>query len=236
MVSHSSESSQVKRPWRAEFLWQVFKAIFALLTEVTISGAENVPSTGALLLAPNHLSHVDPPLLYRTMPRHEDIVVMVADTYKDKFWFRLVIDNVRIIWIARGASDRAALKGALEILKQGYILGIAPEGTRSKTGKLQEAKTGAAFLATKANVPIVPVGLIGTYTAFGDLLRLRRPKLEVRFGKPLLLPPLEGENKAALLDHYTHEIMCRIAALLPDEYHGFYAGDKRIEELRQEFK
>jgi 1-acyl-sn-glycerol-3-phosphate acyltransferase len=168
------------------------------------------------------------------MPRHKEIVVIVGDTYKKNLLFRFVVESVASIWINRGAGDRAALKVSLEVLKRGQILGIAPEGTRSKTGKLQQGKTGAAFLAMKANVPIVPVGLIGTEKAFNDLKHLRRPKLHVKFGKPLRLPTLAGEHKAALLDDYTHELMCRIAALLPNEYHGFYEGDKRIQEIQVE--
>jgi 1-acyl-sn-glycerol-3-phosphate acyltransferase len=93
------------------------------------------------------------------------------------------------------------------------------------------AKTGVAYLADQAGVPIVPVGVSGTYQAMTKILTLRRPKITVRFGEPFSLPPIDRKNREASLQKNTDEIMCRIAALLPDEYRGVYAEKQRTKEL-----
>jgi 1-acyl-sn-glycerol-3-phosphate acyltransferase len=127
------------------------------------------------------------------------------------------------------------MRAALDYLrtKQG-MLGIAPEGTRSRVGKLIQAKPGVAMLAEKANVPIIPVAIRGSEDAMRKILSLQRPKLIVRFGKPFMLPPMQRENRDVSLQANTDEIMCRIAALLPPEYHGYYATNPRLKEILSE--
>ncbi len=113
-------------------------------------------------------------------------------------------------------------------------MGIAPEGTRSKTGELQEGKPGMILLAMRSGVPIVPVGLSGTDTAFKRLFTFRKPRMAARFGKPYQIPKIDRENRDLQLQEVTTEIMCRIAALLPPRYWGFYADYPRLHELVQE--
>jgi 1-acyl-sn-glycerol-3-phosphate acyltransferase len=115
-------------------------------------------------------------------------------------------------------------------LKAGGVLGLAPEGTRSHTGQLQEGKTGAAYLADRAGVPIVPVALAGTENVWRNLKRLRRTPVACTIGQPFRLPS-DGRAKGEQLKHLTDEVMCRIAALLPPQYHGAYAGHPRLKEL-----
>ena len=123
-------------------------------------------------------------------------------------------------------------------MRNGGILGIAPEGTRSTSGGLMEAKTGVAYLADKAGVPVVPVAITGTDRLFKAWGKLQRPQVTVRIGEPFRLPPLERKSRAtpqeresrgAQLQENTEEIMLRIAAMLPEEYRGVYAGDPRLE-------
>jgi 1-acyl-sn-glycerol-3-phosphate acyltransferase len=111
---------------------------------------------------------------------------------------------------------------------------MAPEGTRSReTHALQPGKSGAAFIAAKTGVLVLPVGLTGTENVFSEMKRLRRAKISFTAGPPFRLPSIDSRpDKSAALDEYTHEIMCRIAAVLPEQYHGVYAGDPRIEEIR----
>ena len=108
---------------------------------------------------------------------------------------------------------------------------MAPEGTRSRTRSLIQAKTGVAYLADKAGVPVVPVAITGTEKAVSTFFRLRRPPIQIRFGKPFCLQPSERHARGSSLDQNTDEIMCRIAALLPPEYRGVYAGHPRLQEL-----
>ena len=219
-----------------EFLRKVFDFVFWAVTDTKIVGQDHVPPTGPFLMVINHLSYTDPPLIFIGVRRH-DMVVLVADKYKSNPFYKWLVDNVGGVWINRGSGDRAALKAAIDILKQGHTLGMAPEGTRSHTGALIQGKTGAAFLAAKAGAPLMPIGLTGGETAFDDLRRFHRPKLTMTIGPLFTLPaPEGGAIKSETLEQYTHEIMCRIATLLPEKYHGVYAGDPRLKEIVEEMK
>lgn len=129
------------------------------------------------------------------------------------------------VWIDQDSPDRQALSTALNLIKAGYKFGIAPEGHRSKTGGLLEGRDGAAFLASRANLPIVPMVAWGTE----KLLRYPRPKVTVVVGKPYHLP--EGRARGDQLADYTNRIMCALAALLPEQYRGHYTGHPLIEEM-----
>jgi len=216
----------------AKLILRGFDLAYALVSRVQLKGKENIPMQGAVLVVTNHLSYADPPLIYITI-RRPDMVVLAADTYKKNPFYKWLVDSVGGVWINRGSGDRAALKVTIEVLKQGKIIGMAPEGTRSKhTHALQVGKTGAAFIASKAGVPILPVGISGTEKAWEEIKHLRRPTLTITYGTPFTLPPVERDAKETL-EQYTHEIMCRIAALTPEEYHGVYKGEERIKEIRE---
>jgi 1-acyl-sn-glycerol-3-phosphate acyltransferase len=118
-------------------------------------------------------------------------------------------------------------------MESNNILVIAPEGTRSRTGALIEAKPGVSYLATKLNRPIVPVAITGTEdnNLFGNLKRLRRSRITLTAGEAFSLPSLPRENRDEVLKRYTDEIMCHIAALLPETYRGVYADHPRLKEL-----
>ncbi|MFO7540166.1 MAG: lysophospholipid acyltransferase family protein, partial [Chloroflexota bacterium] len=135
------------------------------------------------------------------------------------------------IYINRGAVDRAALREALAALEEGHVFGLAPEGSRSKVGAMQSARGGVAYLASRANVPIVPVGLVNTDVLFANARRLRRTRLEANIGRPFSLPDLGRRPRAQDMDAYTHYIMIHIAAQLPPRYHGLYAGSPALAAL-----
>lgn len=214
---------------RSAIRW-IIGLIFRLLSRVTVSGLENVPRQGGILLAINHLSRVDPPLIYYLVGRN-DASALVADSYKSNPFLSLVVNLVGGIWINREQADIHALRLARAHLKGGGLLGVAPEGTRSHTRTLLPAKTGVAYLADKADVPVLPAAVSGTETAIEQLFRLRHPQIEVRFGEPFRLPPVDRQHREACLQRNTDEIMCRIAAMLPSQYRGVYAGHPRLEQL-----
>jgi 1-acyl-sn-glycerol-3-phosphate acyltransferase len=206
------------------------RLLFALLTHIEVEGLENVPQQGGAILAANHLGRLDSPLVYIVVCR-DNLTGLVAEKYQNKPFFRWLVNLVGGIWINRQQADFRALREAREYLQKGGMLGIAPEGTRSRTGALMPAKTGVAYLADKADVPIIPVGITGTEKAFHELYRLRRPRLKVRFGRPFKLPPLRHDDRSSSLKENTDEIMCQIAILLPPAYRGVYAGHPRLHEL-----
>ena len=208
----------------------VIKFIFTILSRIEVTGMENVPVQGGAILSSNHLGRLDSALIFTLLER-QDATGLVADKYKSKPFFRWLINLVNPIWINRESADFQALREAREYLQKGGLLGIAPEGTRSRTGALIQAKTGVAYLADRAKVPIVPIAITGTENAFGELGRLHRPLLTVRFGQPFTLPLLDRQDRSAALQRNTDEIMCRIAAMLPPQYRGVYADHPRLKEF-----
>jgi 1-acyl-sn-glycerol-3-phosphate acyltransferase len=215
---------------------KVLNAILSVLlhsaAKIDFVGAENVPSQGGVLLATNHMSRFDTLLLALT-PTRPDITALVADKYKRNLLFLVVLNMAGIIWLDRTKADFGAFRVAVDALKRGYCIGIAPEGTRSTTGELAEGKPGAVLLALKADVPIVPVGLAATDTIVPNLRRLKRSQVVLHYGKPFHLPPLDRSNREEQMKTWTDEIMCRIAALLPERHRGFYAAHPRLKELLQ---
>lgn len=213
-------------------LTTIVRFLLRVLTRSEYVGLENVPAQGAVIIAINHLSQVDTPMVL-VQPARKDITALVTDKYQ-KFWFmRWFVNTAEGIWIDRDRADFGAFRSGTEALKAGFALGIAPEGTRSKDAKLQAGKPGVVLLAMKSGAPIIPVAITGTEIAFHEIFRLRRPVIKVRFGKPFTLPPLDRDNREAALQRMTDEIMCRIAVMLPESYRGAYANHPRLKELEQ---
>jgi 1-acyl-sn-glycerol-3-phosphate acyltransferase len=174
-----------------------------------------------VLFVSNHLHWLDPVIAIALIPRPATMFAA------DKWERRPVIGHLlrwthQTIFVARGEVDRRALGQALQVLKSGGMLGIAPEGTRSKTGCLQEAHTGAAYLASRTGATLLPVGIAGQEKSIACWKRLRRPHIVARVGEPFTLSGTPNRAKGKQLEAYTDEIMHRIAALLPPEYRGFY--------------
>jgi len=202
------------------------------LTKFHVIDRKNLPENGGVLLTTNHLSRLDTPLLLAITDR-DDLVGIVAKKYQKKPFFKWVLSKVgTMVWMDRSRTDFSALRDALHQLRSGAIVGIAPEGTRSRDFKgLLEGKQGAALLASQASVPIVPVGIVGSEKINDHWTRLKRPPVTVRVGEPYTLPEMDQENRQVWLSRYTDEIMCRIAALLPPDYRGFYRDHPRLREL-----
>jgi 1-acyl-sn-glycerol-3-phosphate acyltransferase len=214
-------------------LRSVFRWLFRHFARLDVAGLENAPLAGGLIIAVNHLGRLDAPLIFALMDR-DDTTALVADKYKNHRFFAWLVRIVHGIWLNREESDVRALREARDFLKAGGSLGIAPEGTRSHTGALIRAKTGAAYLADKAGVPVIPVAMWGTEDAYEQLYRLRKPRIFIRFGKAFNLPPLERARRDEMLRGNTDEIMCRIAAMLPERYRGVYQDHPRLVEILRE--
>jgi 1-acyl-sn-glycerol-3-phosphate acyltransferase len=162
-----------------------------------------------------------------------DLFIPVAEKWEKYAILRWVGKHLNFIFIDRFNPDIHAIREILRRMDKGQILIIAPEGTRSRVESLQQGKPGISYLALKAGYPIVPVALIGTEdrVIFGNLKRLRRSNVRVRAGKPFTLPPLPAKKRDEALREYTDEIMCRIAAMLPERYRGVYANHPKLKEL-----
>ncbi len=199
------------------------------LTVSEFMGLENVPTKGGIIVATNHMSRIDIPLLF-TLPVRPDITALVTDKYQSYPFFKWFAITAGGIWIDRTKADFTAFRQAAEVIAAGIALGIAPEGTRSE-GELLEGKSGTVLLALKTGVPVIPLGISGTETCNDEWKHLRKPHLTVRIGPALNFTPLERERRDEQLQEYTTELMCQIAALLPEKYRGFYRGHPRVNEI-----
>jgi 1-acyl-sn-glycerol-3-phosphate acyltransferase len=163
----------------------------------------------------------------------EDIIMPVAEKYKEHPLFGAIGRSVNAIWLNRFEADYPALREILARMEQGGMLVIAPEGTRSKTEALQEAKPGVAFLASKSGYPVMPVALTGTEdrAVIENLKRWRRSKIVVRGGNPFTVDIPKGRGREQSMQSATDEIMCHIGAMLPEKYRGVYADHPRLREL-----
>jgi len=214
-------------------LQKIINRLIRMFSRPTFLGTEYLPLEGGLIVATNHLSRLDTLLLFIN-PARGDITALVADKYQNYPLFKWILNTGGIIWLDRENADFGAIRAAVAALKQGAALGIAPEGTRSIGAELLEGKPGTVLVALKAGVPIVPVGITGTENVFRRMFTLQFPKITVKFGPAFILPPLDRDRRDEQMKAYTDEIMCRIAALLPDRYHGFYKNHPRLNELRSQ--
>jgi 1-acyl-sn-glycerol-3-phosphate acyltransferase len=200
------------------------------LTRTEFLGLENLPVSGALIITTNHMHYMDIPLLF-VNPIRADLTALVTTKYQKHWFIRWFCQTAGGIWINRDIADFAAMQAASRVLKEGRALGISPEGTRSHTAQLQPGKPGTVLLALKMGVPIIPVAITGTENAFRRIFTLQRPHITVRFGPVFTLLPVGPENLEQIYQQYTDEIMCRIAALMPEKYWGYYRDHPRLKEL-----
>lgn len=214
-IRHTTRVRLYRPPARA-FL----RLLYRVLTRIHIHGWKNIPPCSAYLLTINHLSYYDPPipLVFWPYPPEalgaEEIMATRPIMGRVMRWYGT--------WpVLRDGDDRTALRTALSILRNGLPLLIAPEGTRHPNG-LSDPQHGAAFLALKTNVPILPIGISGTTGILSSLRRGRRQKVEVAIGEPYRLPDLAGINRREALRRHTDMIMRRIALLLPPHHRGDY--------------
>ncbi len=202
-----------------------------LIADIEVHGMEKMPA-GNFIAAANHLGRLDTAVLMCVIDR-EDIIMPIAEKYKNHPLFGILGRSVNGIWLNRFEVDYAALRQILARMEEGGMLAIAPEGTRSKTEALQEGKMGVAFLAAKSGYPVLPVAVTGTEDRgiLENLKRFRRSKIVARAGSGFHIELPKGKGREQAMREATDEIMCRIGALLPEKYRGVYADHPRLKEL-----
>lgn len=199
----------------------IVNVILNLITRREYIGLEHIPDEPPYILVTNHMSAFDSAMVITACPH--TIRAFAAAKHKRNPFYALILTIMGSIWVRRGEVDRKALRQALDVLKRGEALGMAPEGTRSRGPyALQKGKTGPAYIATRTDAQIVPVGLVGTEKIKRNLPRLRRTDVRVVVGQPFRLPE-SGRVRSKKLREYTDLIMRNIAELLPEEYRGVYA-------------
>ena len=212
----------------------IARFVLHIIARIEIIGSID-HQTGGFIITGNHIGRLEA-FLAMILANRDDIVLILAEKYKKYAIWRYIARKVDAIWINRFDADFSALRAVLKRLEQGEVLALAPEGTRSPTESLLPGQRGAAYLAAKSNLPIIPIGIVGTEDRIVKqrLKRFQRLDITIRVGAPYFLPPMPRANRDAWLQEQTDEIMCQIAALLPPSHRGVYAGYPRLLSLLAE--
>lgn len=169
---------------------------------IKVIGKENFPKDGGVLLCANHIANIDPPVVGITSPR--PVNFMAKEELFEMPVLKSLLPSLNAYPVKRGMSDRKAFRKTIEVLKSGNVVGMFPEGTRSKDGKLQEGLSGVGFFALKGNAVVMPCAIIGPYKPF--------TRLTVVYGKPMDLTTERAEKVSA--EDVTKRIMKEIQVLL----------------------
>ena len=188
-----------------------------------VTGRENVPAVGPLIVVANHQSNFDPPLLSPSIPRR--IRFLAKDSiFKGPAIASWFLREYGAYPLKRTGIDVGAHRWALDQLRRDGVIAVFPEGTRSRGG-MKRARPGIVRLALTTQAPILPVGITGT-ERLGTWLRVLNPtgRITVTIGRPFTLPVIEGKPSPAVMDSLTDMVMRKVAVLLPPSYRGVY-GD-----------
>jgi 1-acyl-sn-glycerol-3-phosphate acyltransferase len=206
-----------------KFVLAIFRPLLNILFSWKVKGRENIPLTGPLIVIANHVHLLDPFFLLFGFPRWINFMA------KEEL-FRSPLLRPILRWAGsfsvrrrgRIREKQKVLKSAKDVLEGGLVLGMFPEGSRSHDGKLRKSKPGSAVIASKTNVPLLPVGIVGTDKIKGISWLWKRPGVIINIGKPFKLPPTDGRLSKSQMQLLTAQLMSEIAALLPSEYRGAY--------------
>ena len=191
--------------------YKIFKILcrmwFGLIFRTRVIGAENIPASGAFILAANHVSNWDPPFLGTFIDR--EICYMGKEELFKNPVMAWICRSLHVFPVKRGAADKTAVKTAVKILKDGKCFGIFPEGTRSKTGKIGKAEAGISLIAAMTKAPIIPAAIVDTEKIFSRAEKF--PRLAVVYGTPIKFTGSTKDRDA--LNEFAQSVMNEIAKL-----------------------
>jgi 1-acyl-sn-glycerol-3-phosphate acyltransferase len=227
-----SEDLQKRRPLRQLFRW-LSKVAFWLLTDLTIEGQENFPEEGPLVVVGNHFSFVDPAAFVRVSPAPLEFIGGAVNPHAPS-----IVLFIPRLWgffpVKRGTGSTFALREAEKVLNRGGMLGVFPEaGNWAQV--LRPPRPGAAFLVARTNARVLPIGLDGMDQVFPSLKKFKRANVTIRIGKPYQPETVtgKGRKRRQQIDELGHEMMRRIAKLIPPEKRGHYSEDPEIRAAAQ---
>ena len=201
--------------------WNFFRTLYTVYFRWRVFGAENVPESGGVILASNHASFLDPPLVGSGLNR--GINYLARESLFRFPGMGALLRSWNAVPVDRDGGGAAGLKAILDRLLAGGGIILFPEGTRTRDGKLQPARSGIGLVVIKSTAPVVPVRVFGTFEAFSRMQKFPRPKkIAVKYGEPMRFEELRAEakncSKARLKEIYQQvadEIMAAIAKLEP---------------------
>jgi 1-acyl-sn-glycerol-3-phosphate acyltransferase len=208
-----------------------FNRITSLLCRINADQLALVPAKGPLIVVANHVNFLEVPILITRLGSRSVTGFGKSETWDNPI-FGYIFDLWEIIPIRRGTADVTALREGLQALRKGKILAIAPEGTRSGHGRLQQGHPGVVLLALRSGAPLLPLACIGGEKFWDNLTRLRRTNFDIVVGKPFYLHTEGIKVTQAIRQQMTDEIMWQVAALVPPAYRGHYSN---LSEATEDF-
>lgn len=211
------------------------KGLVRIACRIDAAELDAIPREGPLIIATNHITFLEAPIYYTHLMPRPLTAFSKTETWENPFlgW---LFDLWEIIPLKRGEADLGALRKGMEVLKQGTILTIAPEGTRSGNGQLARGYPGIVTVALRSGSPIIPTVSYGHEHLKANLRRLRRTDFHIRVGNPFHLKETNGKLKREIRTQMTDEIMYQLAALLPTSYRGIYSDLSRATEEYLQFE
>ena len=218
-----------------KFLRWLIHAVLHALTKVETDGYENLPPGGGFVIATNHLGFLDASLAYLAL-NDWNLFIPVAEKWEQNPLLKWLGKHLNFIFVDRFNPDLKSMREMIKRMEEGQTLVIAPEGTRARDEKMARGKPGVAYLASKMGWQIVPVAISGTEDRIfrENLRRFRKTHIKLTAGKAFTLPPFPKTDRDEVLQQYTDEIMCRIAVMLPERNHGYYADHPFLKKLLEE--
>ena len=207
----------------------ILKWLIRMAVQVEDRELANIPSQGPLILIANHINFLEVPLMYSHLYPRPLTGWAKVETWKNPF-FAWLFNVYKAIPIRRGESDLGALNAAEEAMKNGMIIAISPEGTRSYVGQLQQGKPGVVLLALRRKAPIQPMAYYGGELFWKKFLRLRRTHFFINVGHPFTIDTHGESLSRDVRQEITDEIMYQLAALLPPDYRGYYCDLSQARE------
>ena len=199
------------------------KSLTRLLCRIDGAQLARVPERGPLIIAINHVNFLEPPIFYTHLHPRPLTGFVKAENLEHPFFGPLLLGLWGGIPIRRGEADMAAFRQALAALEEGRILAMAPEGTRSGDGHLQQGRPGIALLALRSGAPVLPIVCHGGESFWDNLPRLRRTDFHIVVGQPFYLDAGGVKVTRQVRQQIADEVMYQIAALLPPPYRGVYS-------------
>jgi 1-acyl-sn-glycerol-3-phosphate acyltransferase len=205
----------------------VLRRVFQTICRIDVNELKQVPRNGPLILIGNHINFLEAPVILPHLNNPNVTGLVKRETWKNPL-FNFLFNQWGGIPIDRGVVDREAFRRSLEALEQGKILAVSPEGTRSKTGLLLQAKPGVTALVLRSQAPLLPVAFYGYENFWENLKRLRRTDFHIRVGRPFRIRFEEGSPDKESRQLIADEIMYKIAELLPEQYRGYYSDVESV--------
>lgn len=215
---------------------KVIRFLIRLVLKVGDAELATFPAKGPLIVVGNHLNLLEVPLMYSHLYPRPVTGWAKEETLKNPFYNWLFHNAFHAITVKRGEIDQNAVAQALQALKDGYILAVSPEGTRSYDGRLQPAKPGVVLLAVKSKAPILPMTYYGHELIWKRLLTFRRAPFLIRIGHPFTIDTHGEALSRDIRQEIADEIMYQMAALLPPDYRGVYSDMSQAREMYVHFE